>query len=157
MTSPPVFVDASGRRARWVMGGCWALACLFGGYVLLVAIALVVPPGTLSLSVPGLGPVLPKAEAPPLTTVPGGRGVPASVLARLSTPSPRTRPTASRPARPTPAATARPTAQSTSRPTGRPTSAPSATAAPTAVRGTGKPTAHPTPHPRASKTPPPHP
>jgi hypothetical protein len=149
--STAVFVDATGRRARLVMAGCWALACVFGGYVLLVVIALVVPAGTLSLSVPGLGPVLPKTEAPPLTTVPGGRGVPVSVLAKLKTPAPR----AVGPARhrafgtPTPSSAPVITAPVTSRPSSAPTSVP------TPLKGNGKPLTHPTPH--SSKSPPTHP
>jgi hypothetical protein len=154
VTSSAVFVDATGRRARAVRLGCWVLGSAFGGYVLLVVIALVVPAGTLSLSVPGLGPVLPKTEAPPLTTVPGGTGVPVSVLARLATPKPHPS-RAGRPALPSATLPASATARATGRPSVLPTKQP--TALPTAVRGTGKPSAHPTPRPHASKTPPPHP
>ena len=159
MTSTPVFVDASGRRARVVLGVCWVLAAAFGAYVLLVVAALFLPQGALSLSVPGIGPVLPKNGAPPLTTSSGGTGAPESVLS----PSPRATPSPSRtPAqqvtrRPSPRPVTSPSARPTGVPTRRPTARPSATAVPTPVRGTGKPSARPTPRPHPSKTPPPHP
>ena len=147
MSSAAVFVDVTGRRARLVMAGCWALACVFGGYVLLVVIALVVPPGTLSLSVPGLGPVLPKTEAPPLTT-PGGRGVPVSVLAKLKTPAPRAVGPARHRAFGNQAPSSAPVITS-------PTSAPVASPTAVATKGNGKSLSHANPH--SSKSPPTHP
>ena len=168
MTSAPVFVDATGRRARLVVAACWVLATVFGGYVVLVALTLVLPTGALSLDVPGLGPVLPKTSAPRLTTDDGGRP-PVAVLTPLPLPSatgaPGPTPTGSRttgprapratqPAsRPTggPVVTSRPSARPSPRPTPRPT------ASPTPAHGNGKPATHPTPGPRPSKSPPPHP
>ena len=170
-----VFVDASGRRARLVAAACWALALVFAGYVVLVAVALVTPPGTLSLSVPGLGPVLPKTAAPALETSGGPQ---AKLLSALPTPSaappagrtpavlttaapgrarPSPVPSPRPPAAPTSAAAATPTPtpHATGRPTSAPTGPPSRQPTPTPTRGqgNGRPTAHPTANPHASKSP----
>ena len=145
MTSGAVFVDATGRRARLVAVACWTLACLFGSYVLLVAVALVIPPGTLSFTVPGLGPVLPKTEPPQLSTGNGHRGVPVSVLAKLPTHAPK----AQSPGHATPRRTT-----SSPSPTGIvPGTVPATAPSPTPTgRTPGKPSTHPTPNPKASKT-----
>jgi len=172
----PVFVDASGRRARVFAAVCWALAIVFGGYVVLVAAALVTPPGTLSLTVPGLGPVLPKTAAPALTATHGGPA-PTKVLAGLPTPSATPR---SGTVAPIPSATAGPrltpvptrsgipvtssprasaAASATPRATGRPTSVttgqPSSKPTPTTThgQGNGRPTTRPQGNPHASATP----
>ncbi|MGB8651874.1 MAG: hypothetical protein WCD35_14560, partial [Mycobacteriales bacterium] len=64
MAHSPVFVDASGRRASWFARTCWALGAVMAGYLLLVVVSLVAPPGVTRLAVPGLGRLLPGPGAP---------------------------------------------------------------------------------------------
>ena len=66
----PVFVDPTGRRARWTRRLFVAVGVLASLYVATVGLSLVLPAGTLHLTVPGLGPVLP-GPAPDLDRRPG--------------------------------------------------------------------------------------
>ncbi|MCA1721465.1 MAG: hypothetical protein LC779_10345, partial [Actinobacteria bacterium] len=80
----PVFVDPSGRRGRVLSRICWTLGALMAGYVALVVISLLGPPGLSKLSLPGLGPVLPGPAPAPLGTGDGPRRRPAQVMPRPS-------------------------------------------------------------------------
>lgn len=153
----PVFVDASGRRARLARVLGLVVAAVCGLYLLLVGITLVAPPGVLPLSIPGLGRLLPGPGAPKLSDNLGRSVRPASVLTpapSVGSPSPTAASGPGSSAKPGASATAgtvRPTGRPTATPTpvvtGRPTALPSATATgkpSPATRRTGKPTVAPT-------------
>lgn len=148
----PVFVDASGRRGRWLHRLFVALGVLMATYVGVVLVSLVAPSSLSRLAVPGLGPVLPGPGAPGLRTATGGHGKPAVVLGPH--PSPSRLETTGSPAGPVstpgqnrPTVVPSPTAPSPA-PSARPTT--SQTAAPSPV-ATGRPAS---PAPRSSQTPP---
>ena len=160
----PVFVDPSGRRARWVRAAFGAVGALASLYVATVALSLVLPAGALHLSVPGLGAVLAgpaPAHGGPRNGGSDGLAVPAPSPATSNTtstdPDPAQRagsvnqPAGGAPDAATSTNLVTPAAGSTS-PIG---TRPSSTAAPSATRGRstprptgGPPTAgHPTPRP----------
>lgn len=87
MSGGPVFVDPTGRRARLLAAASWLLGLLFAGYLLLVAAALVAPPGSIALQIPGLGPVLPVTTAPALRTPAGPRRPQEALVRRAGTPA----------------------------------------------------------------------
>lgn len=80
--SGPVFVDASGRRQRRLRLGGSILGCLCGLYLGLVGLSLLLAPGVLSVSVPGMGALLPGPHAPQM---PYGLGRPAKAGVVLGT------------------------------------------------------------------------
>lgn len=88
-TGTPVFVDPSGRRARWVHASFVTVGALASLYVATVGLSLVLPAGTLHLSVPGLGPVLP-GPAPAAMSSSGDRQH--KVAAQISTAEPSAAP-----------------------------------------------------------------
>lgn len=144
----PVFVDPSTRRVTAVRVVGWLLAVVVAGYLLLVAVALVGPPGLSRVTVPGLGPVLPGPGAAQLDDGGAEREAPGVVLERTRPPQPSPPPSrgAASPAGgtgPTPSPT--PTVVRTGPPSRAPS--PTATAAP---RRTGPPT----PQPKPTKSPP---
>lgn len=151
-TTRPVFVDASGRRGRWLHRLFVALGVLMATYVGVVLVSLVAPSSLSRLAVPGLGPVLPGPGAPGLRTATGTHAKPAAVLA----PHPSAAPVGATPSSAGPAGSPgprRPTAGAT--PT-RLTAAPSprATASPTAAPSPVATGRSPSPGPRSSQTPP---
>ena len=72
-TPGAVFVDPSGRRRRRAHRLAVAAGLLIGSYLVLVAVALIAPPGALRLSIPGFGVLLPGSHAPRDGTGPGHR------------------------------------------------------------------------------------
>jgi len=161
----PVFVDSSGRRGRRVRALFWTLGALMAAYVATVVLSLVGAPGLSRLAVPGVGPVLPGAGAPKLSTGGGRHERVAKVLTSPSSTSSAGRlgggtpgPTASAAgatAAPTPAPS--PTALTTAAPSPTPRRSPGTTGAPspapttgttTSPRATppGQSTSRPTPH-----------
>jgi hypothetical protein len=79
-----IFVDPSGRRSRVVRRTSMALGALASAYVVLVLLALVVPAGLGRLTVPGLGPLLPRPAAPSLVDTAGAAQLPSQVLVAQS-------------------------------------------------------------------------
>jgi hypothetical protein len=161
----PVFVDPSGRRARWLARAFWSLGFVMALYTALVVVSLVVPAGVLPLSLPGLGRLLPGPTAPLIVDSKGGHGSPEHVLAPAS-PSPdatvRTVPAAGTTVStsPSPLPHVLPTAAATTLPPrATPTAAPAGTKPTTAATGApatpGPPTTQPTPraHPHATAHP----
>ena len=170
----PVFVDPTGRRARWTHRLFVAVGVLASLYVATVGLSLVLPAGTLHLTVPGLGPVIP-GPAPELDRRPSRQAQQLAALITRPQPKKSAAPAAlpARPARPTaePARPARPTAEParSARPNHVPhptTTAPAVLAAPAAPRtvrpsstaappGLTKtqPAAHPTGHPAVTAHP----
>lgn len=141
-----VFVDASGRRQAWLRRSGWTLSALVAGYLLVLVIALVAPPGFSRLAVPGLRGVLPDAGAPRLGDGSGGDGSPQDVLEGPASPRPGSR------SSPSPGATGG------AAPTGTPPAvAPGSSLSPTPLTapptGQGRPTR--TPAPAATATTPP--
>ena len=72
-TPGAVFVDPTGRRRRRAHRVAVAAGLLIGSYLVLVAVALIAPPGALRLSVPGFGVLLPGSHAPRDGAGPGHR------------------------------------------------------------------------------------
>ncbi len=62
-TPGAVFVDPTGRRRRRAHRLTVAAGLLIGSYLVLVAVALVAPPGAFPLNVPGFGALLPGSRA----------------------------------------------------------------------------------------------
>lgn len=157
----PVFVDPSGRRARWLVRAAWALGSLMAVYTALVIASLVVPAGVLPLSLPGIGRLLPGPAAPQLAAARRAHHAPRHVLTAASPSADATatataaaggspRAAVTQPPRVTPTTTA--TARTRTLPSTAATAAPSAAGAPTAQPTTthaahGRATSHPTPQP----------
>lgn len=138
MTEQPrhVFVDASGRRAAWLRWSGWAVTALVSAYLLLLAAALVGPPGLSRLAVPGLRGVLPEVGPAQLGDATGGSGAPQDVLEQAG-PAPTPRPTD-----PPPVRTDGPSGSGGGQPgpSGSPTAAtpgPTTSAPPSATKGPG--------------------
>ena len=147
-----VFVDPSGRRGRMVSRLCWALASLATGYVALVLVALVVPAGSVPLTLPGLGPVVTGPGAPALRNTEGAKQTVSQLLRPTPSPSSSPRNTSE----PAPRTTTTSSPASRISPTASPTSLP--TPASTNAATPGPPTTHPTPRStKAAASPKPHP
>lgn len=151
---PPVFVDATGRRARRIerLAALVVLACLGYGLALLIAAVTGVPIDGAIVPYPDLG-SSPHAShpAPPPSQVPSA--VTGAALTHAPTATVTPSPTVGATARPTAAATRRavPT-KSVTHGTGRPT--PTATATPTHGKSTAAPgvTHRPTAKPTTANT-----
>lgn len=157
----PVFVDPSGRRARWVRVAFGSVAGLASLYVATVALSLVLPAGALHLSIPGLGPVLagpapalvrPPHGGPAGLVVPAPSPEPSDVstdLAPSRTPGTGSQPAGGTPLGATPVVRVTPAAGSTPPVATRPSTAPSAAAGHPSSHPAGGPSAsgHPTPQP----------
>ena len=159
----PIFVDASGRRARWAGAAFLTVGGLALLYVATVALSLVLPAGTLHLTVPGLGPVLAGPAPAPvsgrdgdwqrkLATLLSTGGPYAAAAEQGGSPGPG--PSANPVSGPAPVASAvpvsgspaTPTQKASSRPTGQPPALPS-------PRSTGRPAVSSRPTPRATPSP----
>lgn len=157
-----VFVDPSGRRGRIVSRICWALGSLGTGYVALVLVALVVPAGSVPLTLPGLGPVVTGPGAPALRNIEGTKQTvsqllrpspsPSSSPRSTSEPAPRTTTTMSPALRISPKANPASPAGPTAQPT--PASTNAATPGPPETRPTPRSTkAAASPKPRPTRSP----
>lgn len=143
----PVFVDASGRRARRIerFAALVVLACMGYGLALLIAAVTGVPIQGAIVPYPALG-TSPHTSHPAPSPTPPPSGVNGAVLSN-STPSATPPPNATNPvpgsgATPTPAPTA--SATRTVHPTGRPTATPTHGKTSSAPGITHRPTARPT-------------